>query len=137
LSCNSTWKYFRHDPEKLPIEGTDKPWVFQTGVCGVKQCVIPVANAKDGTACYTVRLAFAELEHDAAGERIFDIKLQGNVVAQDFDVFQEAGGKNRPVIREFKGIEAGEKLTVEFLTKAADPAREQLPILQGIEIVRE
>jgi len=41
------------------------------------------------------------------------------------------------VIREFKGIEAGEKLTVEFLTKAADPSREQLPILQGIEIVRE
>ncbi len=137
LQFYPTWRYFRHDPARLPVDGTDKPWLFRTGACGVKQCVIPVATAKDGTARYTVRLAFAELEHDAAGERVFDIKLQGNVVAKDFDALQEAGGKDRPVIREFKGIEAGEKLTVEFLTKAADPSREQLPILQGIEIVRE
>jgi outer membrane protein assembly factor BamB len=129
--------YFNHDAARLQIPDPEKPWVFCSGVRGLRQCTIPVAEPGDGTARYTVRLAFAELDHAAAGKRVFDIKLQGKVVAQDFDVFREAGGRNKPLIKEYRGIDADDVLTVEFVPPAAKPEPEQLPILQGIEIVRE
>ena len=129
--------YFAHDPARLEIEATDKPWVFQTGVRGLRQCTLPLAGPADGKARYTVRLAFAELDHEAAGKRVFDIKLQGKVVAEGFDVFKEAGARNRPVVKEFQGVDATDKLTLELVPRAAKPAPDQLPILQGIEVERE
>jgi len=137
LSFYPGHSYFKHDPARLAIEGTDKPWVFRSGVCGVKECTLPLAEPGDGTARYTVRLAFAELEHEAAGKRVFDVKLQGKVVAEDFDVFKEAGARNRPVVKEFQGIDADDKLILEFVPKAASPAADELPILQGIDVERE
>jgi outer membrane protein assembly factor BamB len=137
LSFFPGWTYFKHDPARLEIEGTDKPWVFHSGVSGLRQFTLPLAEPEDGKARYTVRLAFAELDHEAAGKRVFDIKLQGKVVAEGFDVFREAGGKNRPVVKEFTGIDAADKLTVEFPSKTPSPAPDQLPILQGIEVERE
>jgi outer membrane protein assembly factor BamB len=137
LSFFPGWSYFKHDSARLEIEGTDKPWVFRSGMSGLRQFTLPLAEPADGKARYTVRLAFAELEHEAAGKRVFDIKLQGKIVSEGFDVFREAGAKNKSVVKEFTGIDADEKLTVEFLSKTANPAPDQLPILQGIEIERE
>ena len=131
------WSYFKHDPSRLQIDGTDTPWVFRSGINGVRECKVPVAESVDGKARYTVRLAFAELVHNAAGKRVFDIKVQDKVVAKDFDVFQQAGAKNRAVVKEFKGIDADTELTVEFVSTVANPAPDQLPVLQGIEIERE
>jgi outer membrane protein assembly factor BamB len=130
-------EYFTHDPARLPIDATDSPWVFQSGVRGLQKCVLPVAGPADGTARYTVRLAFAELEHNSAGQRVFDIKIQGQLVAEDFDIFLEAGGKNRAIVREFPGIKATEAVTIELIPKAANPTLDQLPILQGIDLQRE
>ncbi len=129
--------YFTHDPARLPIEATDSPWIFQSGVNGLQKCVLPVAGSADGTARYTVRLAFAELDHNAAGKRVFDIKIQDQLVAENFDIFLEAGGKNRALVREFAGIEATDTLTVEFIPRTARPTPDQLPILQGIDVQRE
>ncbi|NQT12684.1 MAG: PQQ-binding-like beta-propeller repeat protein, partial [Planctomycetes bacterium] len=129
--------YFKHDPARLTIEGTDKPWVFRSGVRGLRQCTLPLSEPGDGTARYTVRLAFAELDHKAAGKRVFDIKLQGKVVAEGFDVFKEAGARNRAIEKEFRGIDAADELVVEFVPKAGSTAPDQLPILQGIEVERE
>jgi len=129
--------YFKHDPARLEIQGTDNPWVFRSGVNGLRQCTLPLAKPADGKARYTVRLAFAELVHEAAGKRVFDIKVQGKVVAEGFDVFKEAGGKNQAIVKEFKGIDATDKLTVEFVPKAAKAAQDQMPILQGVEVERE
>jgi len=36
-----------------------------------------------------------------------------------------------------QGVEATDKLVAEFVPKAASPAQDQLPILQGIEVERE
>ncbi|MFW6169802.1 MAG: malectin domain-containing carbohydrate-binding protein [Planctomycetota bacterium] len=81
--------------------------------------------------------AFAELEHESGGKRVFDIAIQGKVVAKDLDIFQEAGGKNQAVVKEFGGIEANETIVIEFIPKIDDPAADQLPVLQGIELERE
>ncbi len=129
--------YFDHDPALLQIRGTDKPWLFRCGARGLKQCVIPLGQAADKPARYTVRLAFAELDQDAPSPRAFDIKLQGQVVAEQFDVVEQAGGRHKALIREFRGVEAGDKLTIELVPSTNKPTNGQLPILQGVEIVKE
>ena len=129
--------YFNHDAARLRIQDSEKPWVFCSGVRGLHQCTIPVAEPGDGTARYTVRLAFAELDHAAAGKRVFDIKIQGQVVAKRFDAFREAGGRNKPVIKEFRGIDANEQLSIEFVPPVVKPEPDQMPVLQGMEVVRE
>ena len=131
------WSYFKHDPARLEIADTDTPWVYRSGVNGLRLCKIPVAESVDGKARYTVRLAFAELDHNATGKRVFDIKIQDKVVTEKFDIFQQAGGKNRAVVKEFTGIDADTELAVEFVSRIAKPTPDQLPALQGIEIERE
>jgi len=137
LSYFPGWSTFRHDPARLRIEGTDKPWVFRSGVLGLKKCQIPVMGAEDGRARFTVRLAFADLDQGQPGVRVFDIKLQGKTVAEGFDVAAAAGGQNKAVVKEFKGIECDGKLTIELVPKAPKPEPRQLPVLQGVDIERE
>ena len=49
----------------------------------------------DGTyeAEYEVELHFAELQHSEAGRRVFNVAIEGTVVLQDFDIYQQAGYK--------------------------------------------
>ncbi|NLY01583.1 MAG: PQQ-binding-like beta-propeller repeat protein [Rhodopirellula sp.] len=129
--------YFNHDPALRPIEGTDRPWLFCSGARGLGQCKLTVAEPVDGTARYTVRLGFAELDHTAAGKRVFDVKLQGKVVAEGLDVFKEAGGKNRAMVAEFEGIVADNELIVELVPKSSKPTTDQMPLLQAVEVERE
>ena len=137
LSYFGGWSLFNHDPARLDIAGTDIPWVYRSGVRGLQKLAVPVLAPDDGTARYTVRLAFADVEQAARGVRVFDIKIQGKTVAEGFDVAAAAGGQNKAVIKEFKGIEATGKVTVELVAKAKTPEGAQMPILQGIDIERE
>jgi parallel beta-helix repeat protein len=47
---------------------------------------------KDGS--YEVTLKMAEIYFNAGGRRVFDVKAEGKVVLDNFDIFREAGGKN-------------------------------------------
>jgi len=82
---------------------------------------------------YTVRLHFAETYDGVTsdGERVFDVSFNGKVVLKDFDVFKEAGGANKPVIKEIKGVEVTDKLAIDFETN------QQNPEINGIEILAE
>jgi hypothetical protein len=53
---------------------------------------------------YTVRLHFAETTFNAIGARKFNVEINGNRVLSDFDVFQEAGGKDKALVKEFPDI---------------------------------
>ncbi len=129
--------YFNHDATRLVIDNAQNPWLFCSGLRGLRQCKIPLAEPVDGTARYTVRLAFAELDNKEPGRRVFDIKLQGQVAAKAVDVLREAGGPNKPLIKEFKGIQSDGELSIELVPAAANPAPDEQPVLQGIEVVRE
>ena len=89
---------------------------------------------------FTVRLHFAELEPLQPGQRLFDVKLQDQVVLEAFDIVREAGGRNVPLIKEFKGIAVGNdgKLNVELVPRAdVQSAPDHAPILNGIEIAAD
>ena len=71
---------------------------------------------------YDVVLHFAELEDVKPGERVFDVKLQGETVIAGLDVVKEAGARNVALVKRIPGIQARDKLTLELVPHAAKPA---------------
>ena len=102
-------QWFRLPSTKLSGDGLK--WVAASGVSGVKSITVPLvmgkSTGKSTQRSYTVRLSFIE-PHDAnAGQRTFDVSIQGNVVSQNPDVAKEAGGARRTPAKEFRGIQGG------------------------------
>ena len=85
--ANPDW-FRRHQSQ---VGGQGHPWVAASGARGLRS--VTVALAPDTTPrTYTVRLTFVEPDRLAAGQRIFDVGLQGTRVLHDFDIAREAGG---------------------------------------------
>jgi hypothetical protein len=77
--------------------------LYQTQRWGEFSYILPVKVLPDGQS-YTVRLHFAETMFKTAGARVFDVSINGQQVLKDFDVFKEAGGKDKAVVKVFTGI---------------------------------
>jgi arabinoxylan arabinofuranohydrolase len=81
------------------ITGTVPPQaVFQTERYGEFTYTIP--NRTPGTA-QTVTLYFQESFWTAAGQRTFNVIINGTTVLTAFDIFAAAGGANRAIARTF------------------------------------
>jgi hypothetical protein len=89
---------------------------------------VPVSVRK-----YTVRLHFAETGTCTEGARTFDVRVQGQLRAESLDVTKAAAGVNRALVKEFSGVSAGERMTVDLRSLGSAPA----PILCGLEVVAE
>ena len=87
------------------------------------------ADVPDGT--YTIRLHFAELYSNAAGQRRFNVAIEGQTQLTNFDIFQEAGGKNRAVVKTFENVAVSGGLQIQGVA-SADSAQ-----FNGIEIESE
>jgi hypothetical protein len=61
---------------------------YSTSVTLGYQCSVPNGS-------YTVTLKFAELYYTSAGQRIFDVAVNGTAVTSRLDIFAAAGGGNR------------------------------------------
>jgi WD40 repeat protein len=123
------------------VRAVDKqalPWVAASGVRGIQRLEIDprLDPARRNGAAFTVRLHFADPDNDAAGRRVFDVRLQGGGVLSDFDIVKEAGGRYAAIVRVFRGVSVKDKLIVEFAGRAGADAS-AAPLLCGIEIVRE
>lgn len=81
---------------------------------------------------FTVRLHFGEPERLTAGQRVFDVDLQGRHALENFDIVREAGGPDRGIVREFRDVAIGNQLRVDFRPKSDMP-----PIIAGIELISE
>ncbi len=103
------------------------PWVSASVAEGLDRFVLK--DLRPGN--YLVRLQFAELSNNAVGQRVQNIKLQGEEVLQDFDVVKEAGGAMRGTIRQFSGIEVSSDLTLELSASIGKT------IISGIELIRQ
>jgi hypothetical protein len=66
-------------------------------------------------ATYTVRLHFAEIYWSSAGQRVFNVKINGTQVLTNFDIIAAAGAKNRAVVRQFTATaDSSGKIVLEF-----------------------
>ena len=82
------------------LTGTVPPQaVFQTERWGELSYTVP--NLTPGSP-QTVTLYFAEIYWTAAGQRTFNVAINGATVLTAFDVFAAAGGANRAIARSFQ-----------------------------------
>lgn len=123
--------------ETASLTGTTEPWVYTSGSRGLTSCSIPLVGPIDGPATYTVRLGFVDTENQAAGQRVFGVKLQGQVLDPAFDIIKAAGGPSRVITREFKGITVEDALKIEMVPAKGELTPAQMPLLNSIEVVRE
>lgn len=117
------------------IQAEKQPWVMASAVAGVNRITLKLSEEPLVNATYTIRLHFAELEQKQAGQRVFDVLLQGRPVLRDFDIVREAGGTNIAVIKQFEGIPVERKVYLEFRPSTEAPNSQ--PIICGIEAIVE
>jgi hypothetical protein len=131
--------YFCHDFKGVAIEGTDRPWLFTSGCLGLSRCKIPLRDeqTRPKRGVYTVRLGFRTCDEDQPGQRVFDVKLQGQTVAPALDIARAASGTDRAVVREFRGIAVDDNLVLELVPNMSAPSQDQAPRISFIEIVLE
>jgi uncharacterized repeat protein (TIGR02543 family) len=102
------------------ITGTVPPQaVFQTERYGEFTYTIPM-SASPGSS-YAVTLYFAETYWTAAGQRTFNVAINGTTVLTAFDIFAAAGGASKAVARTFNTTsDANGQVVIQF-TKGGGP----------------
>jgi len=81
---------------------------------------------------YTIRLHFNELYWNSAGSRVFNASINGSQVLNNYDIFQDAGGENIAVVKQFTETpDTNGNITITFTT-VTDNA-----MVNGIEIVQQ
>jgi hypothetical protein len=123
LEPESAQLFYQHS---LRIEGGQGwPWVVASHATGLS--ALAVQGLQPGE--FLVRLYFAEPAPIDAGERVFDVSLQGQPVLEAFDIAAAAGGPLRGVVREFRAAASDGQLRVEFQASVGEP------LLCGLEMV--
>ncbi len=101
--------------------------VYQSNRYGNFTYTIPGLTA--GSA-YTVRLHFAEEYWTAAGDRIFNVSINGSQVLTNFDIFATAGAEYTAVVEPFSATaDSSGTITIQFVT-VKDNAQ-----VNGIEVL--
>jgi len=117
------------DRGDLGLTGTDAPRIYETERYLMEAYEFIVPNGK-----YTVRLHFAETYEGitGSGERVFSVTINDKTVLKDFDPYDAAGGFEKPIVKEFKGVTVtNEKITIGFIPNIENPE------INGIEIISE
>jgi len=103
-----------------PVEQTADPGLYYGERFGHFSYAIPVATGRE----YALTLHFAETYFGpqnpgtgGVGSRLFDVYCNGAALLRNFDIFKEAGGANRPVLKTFHAVPASSagKLFITFV----------------------
>ncbi len=83
---------------------------------------------------YQVRLFFVDPTASAVNQRKFDVKLQGQTVLSNYDIFADIGAVRKAVAKTFDVTASqGEGLSLEFINRTGATG---LPLVNAIEITR-
>ncbi len=129
VTVGGTVRYFRR--HATDVEGP-APQVTASGLEGPAVIRLPMRG--DDARPFTVRLYVCEPTANGAGRRVFDVRLQGETVLTGLDVWAEAGGRRKGLIKTFKHVPIARRLEVGL--RPADGS-DLPPVLGGIEAVME
>jgi outer membrane protein assembly factor BamB len=115
------------NPDWTTIEDADHPWIYTCGLAGPLKLQVQLAPGGSPRGRYRVTLHFCELREPSvgrrnappdrqAGEATFDVMLQGETVLANLKVSEQAGGRNRPLVKQFP-VEVAERLTLELVPR--------------------
>ena len=123
--------YFRR--HSLRVRGGPLAWVAASGVEGAGKIAIHLdSRTPTKKKSYTVSLHFAEPGHARAGERVFDVALQGKTVLRGLDVVAEAGKPLAPLVKTFRNVEVLSDLVIRL--SPSPSARLPRPVLCGVAV---
>jgi hypothetical protein len=111
------------------VPGTKAPGVYLD-----ERYSMPGYRFKVPAGTYTLHLHFAETYDGISGEgqRVFTVEVEGKPALTDLDVFKEAGGFARPLVRKVTDVEVTDgELNVTFVSNIQNPE------INGIEIYRQ
>ncbi len=117
---------------KRDIQGTVDDVLYQTqryGNGGSFAYRFDVPNGR-----YEVELHFAEIFFDDPGQRVFDVWIEGQIVLDNLDVVDQAGGSFRPLVRTFTADVGDEQLNVGLVRDWANGIEN--PIINAIRVTR-
>ena len=127
-------QYIRRHSLFFP-EFKQRPWVSASAITGLQTINITLSGEEMSDATYTLRLYFAELQGKQAGERVFDVMVQGMPFLTNFDIAGENRGASRDIVKSIKGVKVDDVLRIEF--RPSDITRPCQSILSGIEIISD
>jgi uncharacterized repeat protein (TIGR04076 family) len=116
------------DPAPKAVYGSERWGEFSYALDGLKP----------GSA-YSLRLHFAEIYFSGAGRRVFNVESGGARLIEDLDVFAEAGGAFKALVKELSvRADAKGRVEVRFAKGGADnPKLSALELIDGEgELVR-
>jgi outer membrane protein assembly factor BamB len=117
------------------VSGPGLNWVVASGAKGLTALRIKLADGDKQPRKYTLRLHFAEPDEIQAGERVFAVNVQGQPAIAALDVMKESGGQFISLVKEIRGVEVADELTIELAPAAS--SKLQASVLSGIEIQAE
>lgn len=110
-------------PTRADIARTDDDVLYRSVATDVRWYRLDVPEK----ATYRVRLMFADHAATRAGQRVFDVRAEGRVVARDVDVVRRVGAGAAHDITVNVPVSDG-RLDLEFVAKKG------APILAGVEV---
>ena len=119
-----TYRY-RHSQRVKGGQGW--PWIAASLAEGIES--LKMKGLSKGK--YLLRLTFLEPDHLLAGERVFDVLVQGKKLLSKYDVAKASGGDMRSIVESFEGISIDDSILIKFR------AIEGAPLLSGLELIRE
>ncbi|MEW5980474.1 MAG: malectin domain-containing carbohydrate-binding protein [Acidobacteriota bacterium] len=136
-----TWRADRHYRggvllrRQVPVRGSEDPDLYSGERYGHFSYVIPVPPGSYGLTLHFAEAYFGTQDQQAAtvGSRLFDVYCNGQALLRDFDVFREARGAHRALLRSFHGLRPNPQgqLKLEFV-----PAK-NYAVINAIEVVDE
>ena len=97
------------DKRAHTVSDGDDPRLYDSFREGQFSYRIPVPNGR-----YRINLRFTEPSASGAGERVFNVSVNGKAALKGVDIFKAAGGKLKGVTRSFEGTAKDGALEIEF-----------------------
>jgi outer membrane protein assembly factor BamB len=137
LNENKEARAIQRDYRGTTIEGSTQPWLFTSSLQNLQSLTIPILEESSEAATYRVRMGFIAENELKKGQRIFDIELQDQIVAKQFDPMAAAEGHGRAVFLEFHGLKVKKDLRLRLINNDPTGNLDTAPRIQCLEIVRE
>ena len=120
---------FKFEPKEEArwfVTGLEENWITKSGVEGVTEVIVPTAinqKSNHSKSKYSIKLHFPQKEDLQPGERVFDISIEGKLLAQDFDLAKDQ-------IFSVDSLDVTGRLDIMFTPKAGKAA------ICGVEMIR-
>jgi beta-galactosidase len=109
--------------KRVSVEAAD-PQLFNSYRIGTFSYRLPVPDGK-----YKVTLRFVEPTASAAGERVFNVSVNGKLLLKKLDVFTAAGGKLKGVEKTVNASAHDGALVIEFAPEKAEAVVSSIAVM--------